>query len=53
MPVLADLALGKHGGIGLVVVLTMIMMSTGSREIMAVASIIVYDFYQKYILPFR
>ncbi|KAK3801516.1 hypothetical protein RRG08_000368, partial [Elysia crispata] len=53
MPVLADLALGKHGGIGFVVVLTMIMMSTGSREIMAVASIIVYDFYQKYILPFR
>jgi Na+/proline symporter len=31
----------------------MALMSTGSGEVMAISSIIVYDIYQAYIRPFR
>ncbi|GFO39860.1 urea-proton symporter dur3-like [Plakobranchus ocellatus] len=52
-PLIANVVLGKQGGIALLIMFTMLMMSTGSREVMAVSSIIVYDIYQTYILPFR
>ena len=31
----------------------MAVMSTGSAEVIAVASIIIYDVYQAYVQPFR
>ena len=45
--------LGSQGGYLLVTMLTMALMSTGSGEVMAVASIVVYDIYKIYINPFR
>ena len=45
--------LGQTGGYLLLTMLMMSLMSTGSGEVMAVSSIIVYDVYKTYIKPFR
>ncbi|XP_053398879.1 uncharacterized protein LOC128556922 [Mercenaria mercenaria] len=45
--------LGQTGGYLLLTMLMMSLMSTGSGEVMAVSSIIVYDIYKTYINPFR
>ena len=37
----------------MIILMLMAVMSTGSAEIIAVASIIIYDIYQMYIEPFR
>jgi Na+/proline symporter len=45
--------LGQTGAYLLLTMLMMSLMSTGSGEVMAVSSIIVYDIYKTYIKPFR
>jgi Na+/proline symporter len=45
--------MGKTGGYLLLTMIAMALMSTGSGEVMAVSSIIIYDIYKVYINPFR
>nr|WGU51207.1 DUR3-like urea transporter subtype A2 [Theodoxus fluviatilis] len=52
-PYIAEIALGKTGGLMVLTMLTMALMSSGSGEVMAISSVIVYDIYQTYIRPFR
>ncbi|XP_050416686.1 uncharacterized protein LOC126830352 [Patella vulgata] len=52
-PFIAEQVLGSTGGAMILTMLTMALMSTGSGEVMAVSSIIVYDIYQSHIKPFR
>ncbi|GAB1598295.1 urea-proton symporter DUR3-like, partial [Argonauta hians] len=52
-PLIAQKILGEHGGIMILTMGAMALMSTGSGEVMAVSSIIVYDIFQTYINPFR
>ncbi|CAH1782060.1 unnamed protein product [Owenia fusiformis] len=52
-PVVAQVLLGSSGEYVLLMLNLMAVMSTGSAEVIAVASIIVYDIYQIYVLPFR
>ncbi|XP_033744067.1 urea-proton symporter DUR3-like [Pecten maximus] len=52
-PFIAEKILGPTGGILILTILSMALMSTGSGEVMAISSIIVYDIYQTYIKPFR
>lgn len=48
-----QLVMGRVGAFLILTMFTMLVMSTGSGEIMAVSSIIVYDIYQPYINPYR
>ncbi|XP_070198051.1 uncharacterized protein [Littorina saxatilis] len=52
-PLIAEKVLGSAGGILILTMGAMALMSTGSGEVMALSSIIVYDIYQTYIRPFR
>ncbi|XP_052076798.1 uncharacterized protein LOC127714803 [Mytilus californianus] len=52
-PLIAEKVLGSSGGILILTMGAMALMSTGSGEVMAISSIIVYDIYQTYIRPFR
>lgn len=52
-PLIAEKILGGTGGIMILTMGAMALMSTGSGEVMAVSSIIVYDIYQSYVKPFR
>ncbi|XP_046575766.1 urea-proton symporter DUR3-like [Haliotis rubra] len=52
-PLIAEKILGSAGGILVLTMGAMALMSTGSGEVMAISSIIVYDIYQTYINPFR
>ncbi|CAH1789691.1 unnamed protein product [Owenia fusiformis] len=52
-PVVAQVVLGRTGEYMLFLAILMAVMSTGSAEVIAVASLIVYDVYQPYINPFR
>ncbi|RUS73380.1 hypothetical protein EGW08_018858 [Elysia chlorotica] len=52
-PYIAQIALGRGGGVMVLIMFTMLMMATGSGEVMGVSSIIVYDIYQSYVKPFR
>ncbi|XP_076468357.1 uncharacterized protein LOC143299112 [Babylonia areolata] len=52
-PLIAEKVLGSTGGILVLTMGAMALMSTGSGEVMALSSIIVYDIYQTYIQPFR
>ncbi|KAJ8311971.1 hypothetical protein KUTeg_009344 [Tegillarca granosa] len=45
--------MGSTGAYLLITAVTMALMSTGSGEVMAVSSILVYDIYKTYINPFR
>merc|ERR1719376_1378361 len=45
--------LGPVGEYSMLFLILMAVMSTGSAEIIAVASIVIYDVYQTYICPFR
>jgi len=49
---MAEQLLGNTGSILILTMIAMTLMSTGSGEVMAVSSIIVYDIYQIYINPF-
>ncbi len=53
VPYIAETTLGYAGGVMVLTMLTMALMSTGSGEIMAISSIIVYDIYQIHVNPFR
>ncbi|KAJ8298157.1 hypothetical protein KUTeg_024688 [Tegillarca granosa] len=52
-PLVAETLLGSAGGILVLTMGAMALMSTGSGEVMAISSIIVYDIYQTYLRPFR
>lgn len=52
-PLIAEKVLGSSGGILILTMGAMALMSTGSGEVMAISSIIVYDIYQTYLRPFR
>jgi len=49
----AQVLLGRTGEYALLFLILMAVMSTGSAEIIAVASIVIYDVYQMYLKPFR
>ncbi|KAH9514149.1 urea active transporter [Bulinus truncatus] len=52
-PVVAYQLLGKTGAIMVAVMVIMAVTSTGSSEVMAVTSIVVYDIYALYLKPYR
>ena len=52
-PVVAQALLGSTGEYLMIFLILMAVMSTGSAEIIAVASLIIYDVYQAYVQPFR
>ncbi|CAC5371242.1 DUR3 [Mytilus coruscus] len=52
-PFVMEKLMGSSGAYLLITMLTMALMSTGSGEVMAISSIIVYDIYKVYIKPFR
>ena len=52
-PLVAQKLLGTTGEYAMLFLILMAVMSTGSAEVIAVASIIIYDVYQAYICPFR
>ncbi len=52
-PLVAQKLLGSTGEYAMLFLILMAVMSTGSAEVIAVASIIIYDVYQAYIQPFR
>ncbi|XP_052796658.1 uncharacterized protein LOC128229052 [Mya arenaria] len=52
-PFVMNFLLGETGGYLLLTMLMMALMSTGSGEVMAISSIVVYDIYKTYINPFR
>merc|ERR1711962_386600 len=52
-PLVAQKLLGSTGEYAMLFLILMAVMSTGSAEVIAVASIIIYDIYQAYIEPFR
>ena len=53
VPLVSEMLLGKVGGYATLVMMLMAVMSTGSAEIIGVASIIIYDIYIPYMKPFR
>ncbi|XP_076358108.1 uncharacterized protein LOC143250870 [Tachypleus tridentatus] len=53
VPVVAQTILGPTGEYAMIFLILMAVMSTGSAEVIAVASVIIYDVYQVYIQPFR
>merc|ERR1719192_471878 len=52
-PLVAQKLLGSTGEYAMLFLILMAVMSTGSAEVIAVASIIIYDIYQAYVEPFR
>jgi len=52
-PLVAQKLLGTTGEYSMLFLILMAVMSTGSAEVIAVASIIIYDVYQAYICPFK
>jgi len=53
VPFVMNILLGETGGYLLLTMLMMALMSTGSGEVMAISSILVYDIYKTYVNPFR
>merc|ERR1712115_92431 len=52
-PLVAQKLLGSTGEYAMLFLILMAVMSTGSAEVIAVASIVIYDVYQAYICPFK
>ncbi|XP_037079202.1 urea-proton symporter DUR3-like [Pollicipes pollicipes] len=52
-PMVAQALLGRTGEYAILFLILMAVMSTGSAEVIAVASIVIYDVYQVYLKPFR
>lgn len=50
-PFVLEKIMGSTGAYLLITSITMALMSTGSGEVMAVSSIVVYDIYKVYINP--
>lgn len=53
VPLVSEVLLGKLGGYATLVMMLMAVMSTGSAEIIAVGSILIYDIFIPYFKPFR
>ena len=53
VPLVTEVLLGKIDGYATLIMMLMAVMSTGSAEIIAVGSIIIYDIYIPYIKPFK
>jgi len=53
VPLVAQKLLGTTGEYATLFLILMAVMSTGSAEVIAVASIVIYDVYQTYLCPFR
>ena len=53
VPLVAEVLLGKIGGYATLIMMLMAVMSTGSAEIIAVGSIVIYDIYIPYLKPFK
>eukprot|EP00105_Crassostrea_gigas_P021844 XP_011441136.1 PREDICTED: urea-proton symporter DUR3 [Crassostrea gigas] len=51
--VVAQKLLGRTGEFIIIIMILMAVTSTGSAEVMAVSSILVYDVYQLYLKPYR
>merc|ERR1712165_297141 len=52
-PLVAQKLLGTTGEYAMLFLILMAVMSTDSAEVIAVASIVIYDVYQAYICPFK
>merc|ERR1712123_486082 len=52
-PLVAQRLLGSTGEYAMIILVLMAVMSTGSAEVIAVASLVIYDVYQAYICPFK
>merc|ERR1712088_555667 len=52
-PLVAQKLLGTTGEYAMLFLILMAVMSTGSAEVIAVASIIIYDIYQAYVCPYN
>jgi hypothetical protein len=52
-PLVAQKLLGTSGEYAMLFLILMAVMSTGSAEVIAVSSIVIYDIYQAYVEPFR
>ena len=52
-PLVAQKLLGTTGEYAMLFLILMAVMSTGSGEVIAVASIVIYDVYQTYVCPFQ
>jgi len=52
-PLVAQKLLGSTGEYSMLFLILMAVMSTGSAEVIAVSSIIIYDVYQAYLCPYR
>ncbi|XP_062591889.1 uncharacterized protein LOC134253383 isoform X2 [Saccostrea cucullata] len=52
-PLVMEDTLGRPGEYLLIMIVFMALMATGSGEIMAISSILVYDLYKVYVCPFR
>ncbi|XP_076358090.1 uncharacterized protein LOC143250861 [Tachypleus tridentatus] len=52
-PIVASLIMGKFGQFLVLLMILMAVTSTGSAEVIAVTSLLVYDVYQFYLKPFR
>jgi len=52
-PLVAQKLLGSTGEYSMLFLILMAVMSTGSAEVIAVASLIIYDIYQMYVAPYR
>ncbi|XP_061180272.1 uncharacterized protein LOC133188802 [Saccostrea echinata] len=51
--IVAQKILGRSGELMIIIMILMAVTSTGSAEIMAVSSILIYDVYQLYLKPYR
>ena len=52
-PLVAQKLLGSGGEYAMLFLILMAVMSTGSAEVIAVTSLLIYDVFQTYIKPFR
>ncbi|XP_060071327.1 uncharacterized protein LOC132551230 [Ylistrum balloti] len=52
-PAVAQRLLGRSGEFLIIIMIIMAVTSTGSAEVIAVTSILVYDIYQLYLKPYR
>ncbi|XP_064611598.1 uncharacterized protein LOC135475601 [Liolophura sinensis] len=52
-PIVAQRLLGKRGEIMIMFMILMAITSTGASEVLAVASILIYDIYQIHLKPYR
>ena len=52
-PLVVETLLGSAGVTAFITVILVSVMATGSAEVMSISSIVVYDIFQAYVVPFR